>query len=257
MLFDGGKGIFLDVVWLSQVLNPILSHKPRSECSPPLAELCTSKAELLNKGILRVDFARYLWRDLKNMNDSMHTGFYRVLLKLGVILPLGRTTSMGIGGRIPRVTFENENMLQDVLVVMRLPDNCEHISEERLKATHASVALDGTREGTLKWKFDSAGAPYGLVERLIASCYRIGEVVGMELCWRFGAFFKSHEIVQNNEQYVRLFTFMVRYDIVDAPRQSNSPERVLSLRVNGRLEDERVWVAIRYVASAVVLLSQE
>lgn len=191
------------------------------------------------------------------MNDSMHTGFYRVLLKLGVILPLGRTTSMGIGGRIPRVTFENENMLQDVLVVMRLPDNCEHISEERLKAAHASVALDGTREGTLKWKFDSAGAPYGLVERLIASCYRIGEVVEMELCWRFGAFFKSHEIVQNNEQYVRLFTFMVCYDIVDAPRQSNSPERVLSLRVNGRLEDERVWVAIRYVASAVVLLSQE
>ena len=167
---------------------------------------------------------------------------YSVLLKLGVILPLGHTSLSGIYGRFSRALFEAEAAIQDMLVVMRLPDTDEHISDKELQDRTAE-ASEGSREVILKWKFDSAGAPDGFVERLIASCHRIG-VVEKELCWRFGAFFKSH-LVDDGE---RIYRFMIRHD---------TTEHVLSLTIIGLLDDERVWIAIRYVASAVIILSWE
>lgn len=258
--FDGGKGFFLDVVWLSQVLSPILSHKLQSERPPPTAALCKSRDDLVNNGILHVDFARYLWKSVLDGStvgsiNRMLNGFYRVLLNLDVILPLGRTALSSNDGRISKVPFEDDSTPQDVLVVMRLPDTDSHISEERLHSRFV-VPLESAREVMLHWRFDSAGAPQGLVERLIASCHVIGEVE-IELCWRFGACFKSHAVEQQNGQVIRLYRFIIRYDVLNAPREGDGEERVLSLRMMGPLEDERVWIAIRYVASAVLIMSKE
>lgn len=50
----------------------------------------------------------------------------------------------------------------------------------------------------LKWRFDWAGPPSGLVERLIASCRVIGKVEH-GLCWRYGAVFKSHAMASGNK----------------------------------------------------------
>lgn len=59
----------------------------------------------------------------------------------------------------------------------------------------------------LKWRFDWAGPPHGLVERLIASCRVIGEVEH-GLCWRYGAAFKSHIIVEGVGETFRLRCFV-------------------------------------------------
>ena len=61
--FDGGESLFLDVVWLSKVLSPILTHKLSDE-HPPTGRLCESRDELAYNGVLRVDFARHLWRNV-------------------------------------------------------------------------------------------------------------------------------------------------------------------------------------------------
>lgn len=258
--FNGGEGIFLDVVWLSRVLNPILNHKLRSERRLPSAALCPLRDDLLYKGILRVDFARYLWSNLLDHStteesDRTIKGLYGVLFKLGVILPLGRTTMSGTNHRTPRNPFDGEAGPQDVLVVMRLPKTESSVSED-LRQARATVPSRGAREVVLTWEFDSAGAPEGFVERLIASCHRIDEIE-MELCWRYGGFFKSDRKVRQDGRVFRLFTFMIRYDEVDAPRESHGRNRVLSLRMTGPLENEIVWVTLRYVASAVVNLSEE
>ena len=40
----------------------------------------------------------------------------------------------------------------------------------------AAETLEGAQEAILKWRFDSAGAPCELLERIIACCHVIGEV---------------------------------------------------------------------------------
>lgn len=252
--FDGGEGLFLDVVWLSKVLSPILSHKLPDELLG-WDQLSKSRDYLVNNGILRVNFARYLWREILDGSTEVESnriikGIYSVLLKLGVILPLDRKSLLGIDGHISRVPFEMEGNPQDVLVMMRLADTDEKVSQGRLQ-TCLSEAPESSQEVMMKWRFDSAGAPYGFVERLIASCDLLGEVE-MKLCWRFGAAFKSRATVRKNGRTIRLYRFMIRCDYVDAPRQ-----RLLSLRMVGPLEDPRVWEALRFVASHMVIQSEE
>lgn len=79
----------------------------------------------------------------------------------------------------------------------------------------------------------------------------------MELCWRYGGVFKSHATVREDGRVVRLFNFIIRYDEVDAPEQDDGQDRLSSLRMTGPLENESVWKALQYVASAVVILSEE
>lgn len=61
----------------------------------------------------------------------------------------------------------------------------------RCAVTFLWAILRGPEQVVLKWRFDWAGPPRGLVERLIASCHEIGKVE-QGLCWRYGAVVKSH-----------------------------------------------------------------
>ena len=244
---DGGDGIFLDVVWLSRVLSPILSIKLERKLFPT-ADLTYMRNELVSNGILKLDFAQYLWKEQLGEGALQLEGIvptlFRVLLKLGVVLPLGKTTPLGHNGHSSQFSRVESSTPQDALVLMRLPHACSPARQMVLDA-HTSQALQGAREVTFRWRFDAAGAPFGLIERLIACCHRIGKVE-TGACWRYGAMFKSNVTMEEGGNTFRLYTTILRYD---AP--------VLTVRMIGPLEDERVWTALRYVASAMTILSHE
>ena len=131
-----------------------------------------------------------------------------------------------------------------MLAIMRMSEEC---SDQQQSAINSAMEeeLYGCQEVKLKWEFDAAKAPYGLVERLISSCHVLG-TVELSTCWRYGALFKSHQMVRRHGTEVRLYKFPIRYH-----------EGMLSLRMRGPLSDKRVLAALRYVASAMVILSME
>lgn len=131
---------------------------------------------------------------------------------------------------------------------MRLSETCNRYQQELFDGLALKMPRD--RGITLKWEFDKAGPPYGLVERLIVSCHVLGEVV-MGSCWRYGAVLKSHFTRSSAEGSVRLFTVAL------SMTSYKESERVLTAKVFGPLDDKRVWLAIRFVASAMVNLSKE
>ncbi|CAN0383216.1 unnamed protein product [Ascophyllum nodosum] len=238
---DSDEGIFLDVVWLSKVLSPILSHKLHAEDFLTTA-LKRQRDSLVRRGVLRWDFVQHIWRDVlapakQGSKGRVVESLFRVLLKLGVILPLGRQAVLS--DRRGSHTSHG-----DMLVIMRLPEEC---SDEQRRAIDSSVVnvRQDCQEVKLKWEFDAAQAPYGLVERLISSCHVIGEVE-QDLCWRYGALFTSHQRTWGDNRSVRLYKFVISYD-----------NCMLSLRMIGPLSNDRVLDALRYVASAMVVLSME
>lgn len=197
---SSGGGIFLDVVWLTTILRPILSHKLADEIFPQHSKM---RDELVHNGVLRLKFAEHLWRHelpqgRGRLSDEVVDALCGVIYKLGIALPLdprsvvpgdcssysGRGTSRnsgrGIAGR------------HDMLVIMRLSETCTPTQQKKLEELLADAQKrQGIREVVLKWRFDIAGPPVGLVERLIASCYVVGKVE-QGLCWRHGAVFKSY-----------------------------------------------------------------
>ena len=216
-----------------------MSHKLEHEDfqSP---ELNILRDKLVYDGILTREFALRLWRPTleratKENEKVVVDALFRTLLDLGVVLPLDK---------------RDESPDDRLLVIMRLPDDCSTQINDKLDDTKA---LDGCEEVTLKWRF-SMGPPYGLVERLIASCHVIGEVE-REMYWRYGALFKSHERTKKCKKIVRLYRFVIRYD--DDVGDLNHSNKVLTMRMIGPLASERVWVALRYVASAMIKLSSD
>lgn len=181
-----GDTIFLDAVWLSTILGPILSHKLLREIFPP--HLTKMRDELAHNGILRLEFAKHLWgREMAlgghmggEPSDLIVDALCQVIVRLGVALPL---SGGGVRGGTDR---------HDMLVIMRLPDTSAPAQQRKLDELLESARQKiGVREVTLKWRFDWAGPPNGLVERVIASCHVVGKVE-QSLCWRHGALFKSH-----------------------------------------------------------------
>ncbi|CAM9199811.1 unnamed protein product [Ectocarpus sp. 8 AP-2014] len=134
-----------------------------------------------------------------------------------------------------------------MLVIMRLSETCNEHQRTLFDALARKMSRD--RVVTLKWEFDKAGPPYGLIERVIASCHVLGEVE-TGACWRYGAVFKSHDM-RSVEGNVRLYTIALNMT------SYNESERVFTAKVFGPLDNKRVWVAIRYVASAMINLSKE
>ena len=243
---DRGGRIFLDVVWLSEVLSPILSHKLHPDDFPTIDLKC-QRDNLVHRGVLRWDFAQHLWRDVLTPAEQGSKGrviesLFRVLLKLGVILPLGRPAFLS--DRRGSHTSHGDGESEDMLVIMRLSEKRSDEHQETIDSSFVNVHRD-CREVTLKWEFDAAKAPYGLVERLISSCHVIGELE-QDVCWRYGALFTSHQMTWGDNRQVRLYKFLISYDSC-----------ILSLRMIGPLSNDRVLAALRYVASAMVVLSME
>ena len=221
-------------------MSPIISHKLKREILGSV-NLDQLKDDLVHEGILVREFALHLWKPIldhvaEGKKEEVVNALFRTLLNLGVVLPLDRTSLSSINR---------------FLVIMRLPDECN--SSAKVNDTlEAAKTLGGCEQVTLKWKF-SVGRPYGLVERLIASCHVIGKVE-REMCWRYGALFRSHQMTRRRNRNVRLYTFVIRYDMYD--RDPNHRDDVLTMRMIGPLARKEVWVALRYVASAMVTLSR-
>ena len=248
---DGDQGIFLDVVWLSSILSPILDHKLAKR---PFSTgvLNSHRDSLIHRGVLRWDFALELWEPAltsagREIREDMVEAAFRVLIKLGVIIPLGQP----VFSADDRVSYSKDT---GMLVIMRLREECTGSKKDDFDKG-LDKALGDDQEVKLKWEFGSAGAPYGLVERLIASCHVIGEVE-QRVCWRYGALFKSHERTERDKKKVRLFKFAIFYS-VSKDDDHDDLERILTLRMIGDLKNHLVWAALRYVASTMIMLSKE
>lgn len=247
ILFANGDGIILDVVWVSNALKPVLDHKLAAETFT--GRLAVMRDELVQNGMLRLDFAKHLWSDRKRrpLAEGGVDALYRVVVTLGIAIPLKTSSSRsdsardhaGLGGSGPC----------DMLVIMRLPETCFPEQQDKIDRRMGGIK-DSVGKVTLKWRFDSAGPPPGLVERVIASCHAIG-IVEMGLCWKYGAVFKSRDMASGGVGE-RLYKFFIRYD--DA---RGTERRVLDVRMLGPLGDDRVWAALRWIASSVVNLSRE
>lgn len=170
----------------------------------------------------------------QEVEDAMR----RVVFNLGVALPLN-------------LASPNESGRKDMLVIMRLDEVSGKEQQRDLEDGMSDMMQKhGNQELVLKWRFDSAGPPHGLVEGVIASCHVVG-TVETGLCWRYGAVFHRHALVKAGEPR-RLYTFAIRYDdTIGAER------RILKMRIVGPLEDRNVWAALRWVASSVVNRSRK
>lgn len=245
---DDGDGIFLDVVWLSKILNPILDHNLHDMILPN-AQLNTWRGKLVNTGVLCWGFARCLWGDvfrediLESSLGELEKALFDVLVKLGVIIPLGRSNLSPIGGSA-WPSFHEGGDLPDMLVLRWLRLRLSASEQVQLNTLLEEKLQEGAKEVTLKWLFDSAGPPHGLIGRLMASCHVIGEPE-TGLCWRDGALFKGHFVASEAD---RPYVVVVNY---------NSEDRVLSVKVFGPVETKRVWIALRYMASLMVNVSKE
>lgn len=258
---DGGEGVFLDVVLLSKVLNPILDHTLRGRVLGN-SQLNMAKDELLNKGVLRCNLARHLWRDVLSDHAKrsssvglLEVALFEVLIKRGVVLPLSSSQAVlpvtGGGGRVSTTPSLEGEGLRDMLVRRWLPPRLDERLQKYLDRLLENTVQRGAKEVILGYEFDPAGPPQGLVGRLIASCHVIGEAE-MKLCWRSGAVFKGPPAVAvaaaARDRVDRLYVVEVRY---------NSTNRILSIRMFGTLESEWVWAALRFIASVMVNISSE
>lgn len=238
------------MVLLSRVLNPIFDHKLRRRLFHT-SQHNGWRDEVLQTGVLRGAFARHLWKGVfrdhavQSPEDELERALFDVLTKLGVAIPLGRATGPAIDGGCASPTSHEGIRTRDMLVQRWAPLSLADTEQEDLNDLFEGRRQRGSREVMLKWMFDWAGPPQGLVGRLIASCHVIGEAE-KGLWWRSGAVLKSPEMMQ--ERADRLYVVEIRY---------TGEDRVLSIKMSGPLEDERVWVALRFMASALVNVSKE
>lgn len=248
---DDGEGIFLDVGLLSEVINPILDHKlPGRGFRPgPLNEW---RNTLVTTGVLSPAFARHLWGNTflghapQSSSSQFESALFEVLIKLGVAFPLGRVPlPEAVHGSQTAPAYYNSGIhtQRDMLVWRWLPETLGDHGEATFKAIVEQLG-DGAQEVTLKWEFDSAGAPHGLMERLIALCHVIGEAE-MALCWRSGAVFQGPPVAEGTHPP---YVVELRYCDTD---------RVLSVTMFGTLRSGRVWAVLRFVASLMVNISKD
>lgn len=199
------------------------------------------RRKLVEDNVLQREFALHLWSEsighVAVQSKKITGALFLTLIKLGVALPLGCGA------------HSDGSDVQDMLMVMKLDEKCNDGKRRRFEEL-AARKQPGDGEVVLKWKFDKAGPPQGLVERLITSCHVLGKVA-YEACWRYGAVFTSHFKRGRAESNVRLYTVAL------SMTSYADPDRVLTARVVGPLEDEKVWAAVRYVASAMVTFSHE
>lgn len=247
---DDGDGVFLDVVLLSRVLNPIFDHKLRHR-QLSTAQLIGWREEVLLTGVLRGAFARHLWEDVfcdhavQSPSGELEKAPFDVLIKLGVVVSLGRTTGRALDGcalPTPHGGVDTRYMLVQRWAPLCLTDHEQEALDNLLEGRRQW----GAREVMLKWMFDWAGPPQGLVGRLIASSHVIAEAE-KGLCWKSGAVLKSPTLLRE-AGLGRLYVVEIRY---------TSEDRVLSIKISGPLEYERVWVALRFMAPALVNISKE
>ena len=251
--------VFLDVEDFALSLAPILNHKTQQQGACGAYSFAgreldsqwklDAKERLVSRGILETPFAQLLWEE---DDRPLPKQTFDVLVKLGILLPLPQRHESGV-----HLVYRSESgehrvyrsvsvgtpawkRADEFLVLMRLPLEapCETMVRfncfEQLRERWGVVA---------KWEFHGGNIPYGLVERLVASCHIIGNVEP-DTCWRRGACFTAHE--ESVEAAGGSFALTLQIT-----------KNTLIVQVFGHREGRAVWGALRFVISAAWGLFRE
>lgn len=233
--------VFLDVAYIAAALKPILNHKIDERSTNGVAKfsgkelvhhklqsgaelasttLLSYRDDLVKRGILRREFASFLWEDPTRKQAVPQKSLQGILEELGVAIPLPQSPA----------TQDGERDCTDLLVLMRLdkqPDEGDRDGIEKVM---------GGETGKLRavWKFGFGGAPYGFPEEVIALCHRLGKV-SPNIYWRHGALFSRKECGVPAKAKA-----LVRYD---------EKSETLTFETSGR--EEWDFVSLRFAISAV------
>ena len=267
-LLQHPEGVFLDVEAFALSLAPILNHKTKQKDGRGAHIFGERKLEeqwqlagrdlLVTKGILLASFARFLWG---KPDELLPKQTFDVLVKLGILLPLprdepGARDAYSVGGESVPPSADVE---EKFLVLMRLPLEAPPETMGRFEAF--SQLQEKFWGVAVKWEFDSGSTPHGLVERLIASCHSIGNVV-QDTCWRRGACFVRKDEVSPGGSFALALHFLENTVERHAEGTLESTmERqtggTLVVRAFGLKESHAVWVALRFVISSAWRLFEE
>lgn len=172
-------------------------------------ELLCWANELVGCGILRKGFARFLWnmdgQGIVNGEDP-HEKFLELVEVEKFLEEIGVTIPLPGHEAATEVTSPGDNVIDgpprdgvDLLVIMRLPLEADAGTRGNLESAREAAALtsrdsSGGVNCGLKavFKFDHAGAPHGLPERVMALSHKIG-IFSSTARWRLGGLFLLHE----------------------------------------------------------------
>ena len=218
--------VFLDVVWLTRILTPLLNHKD-SESSDGKVFLgdtgdtritladdrhIVSWNRLKKYGILEPELARILWPDL----------FRYVLPTLG---------SLGLTFPLEHDPAEGE------VVLLRLGrDRPKSVDDDinEFRSRHSAV-LD------VRWKY-FLGAPPGAIEKALARCCSIW---GVQTFWRFGVLVQG---AISDSKGTGSFALVLEY---------SSDSNQLDLKVYGNICTVAPWAALAYAISTVRTMAMD
>ena len=176
--------------------------------------------ELVDRGILRKGFARFLWslqehdtEDVDTSHEMDPTKFEEILEGVGITIPLpdlsespavdeNLQNGTATAAAETKVHGEDDACRRrdgaDLLVIMRLPleadaETRENLTSARQAAVTRSDSSDGSNSSLRAvFEFDHAGAPHGLPERVMALSHKIG-IFSPAARWRLGGLFLLHD----------------------------------------------------------------
>lgn len=220
--------------------------------------LQSGREDLVNRAILRQDFARFLW-NLEDQQEVKQAALQSILVEIGVAIPLPLDENRnGIEAaeskEEPHPGQEQDGSPSDddsgdLLVIMRL-QAADATTQANLEGARAAYdrGSNRTKRRILKamFKFDHGGAPHGLPERVMALCHKIG-MLSPGARWRLGGLFILHERLQpeENDEHKHC-AVIVEYD---------KKLKVLSIEALG--QSEREFEALRFVISAVFHIARD
>ena len=218
--------VFLDVVWLTKILKPLLNHKDfeRRDGSVFLGEsgdtgIVLTKEEdigswnrLKGEGVLEPALARVMWPDL--FEYVMPT-----LVSLGLAFPLELDPAEGL------------------VVLLRLgTDRPECIGEDidKFRSEHSAVL-------TACWKW-FLGVPPGAIEKVLARCCKVGAV---QKFWRYGVLVQG---ALSGDEGTGSFALVLEY---------SSERHELDIEAYGDICTVAPWAVLAYAISMVRTMAME
>lgn len=215
--------VFLDVVWLAEVLKPLFCHKRRElngkifldigNCPIVLSKRREKQAwkRLEKEGVLEHELSEVLWPE----------GLSRHVVRA--------LESFGLAFSLPN---DDTGSLVLLLRLKKEPPTSVAEDLKRFRSDHCSV---------LKSVWDMfQGIPPGAIEEVLTRCCSIGPALTF---WRFGVLVKGASSEANDT-----FALLVEY---------SEDEQKLEMRVYGDLQTVIPWAAASYAMSVMRRMTSE
>lgn len=215
--------VFLDVVWLTMILKPVLNHKVteilgevRMDLGQGRSIVLSTRTEieawrrLKRDGILNTELAQALWP------GQLWKYALQTLQALDLAFPL----SNGDGS--------------DFVIMLQLREEHPDIVDQALD----DFRREDTQTLEARWEM-VLGVPPGAVEKVLTRCCRIGT---SKKFWRFGV------LVQGGFEGDTGGNFAMRIEYVEKANR-------MIIRVDGDLSSVPPWVAFCYAMSAMLSMT--